>query len=171
MGLKLEVVPAQCDESTLPGEEPEKVVRRLAELKAREVGRNNKSAWIIGADTVVVIDGRILGKPESAGDAERMLGIIQGRRHEVWGGFSLLNSALGAVHVEAHRSLVQMIAMDEAFIRRYVESGEPLDKAGAYAIQGIGASLVSAVEGSYTNVVGLNIAALMTALRRFDLLD
>lgn len=169
-GLQFEVVQADCDESALAGEEPDRMVRRLAELKARSVGRTHKDAWVIGADTIVVINGTILGKPESSADAQRMLGLIQGKRHEVWGGIALLNIRLGALHIEAHRSLVQMIPMDADFIRRYVESGEPLDKAGSYAIQGIGASLVSAVEGSYTNVVGLNLAATVAALKRFDIL-
>jgi len=147
------------------------MVKRLALLKASTVAESFPDKWVLGADTDVILDGRVLGKPASKLDAEQLLETIQGRSHLVWGGFALLNKTLALTHVEVHVSRVTMTTMDRATIRAYVETGEPLDKAGAYAVQGIGAMLVQSIEGSYTNVVGLNLEALMLALLKYNILS
>jgi len=170
IGLMFETLPSECEENILPGEKPREIVERLAVAKASEVAGKRPGAWIIGADTIVVIDERILGKPRDKIEARQMLASIQGRSHEVWGGFSLLNREKRVSHVESHCSRVEIAAISPHLIAEYVETGEPLDKAGAYAIQGIGASLVAQVEGSYSNVVGLNLWALIEALKKLHLL-
>lgn len=170
LGLEFSVQPADCDERRLTDEAPKQMVERLALVKAQTLTAANPEAWVLGADTCVVIDGHILGKPENEDQAVAMLQKIQGREHTVWGGLSLANRNRGVSHVESHSTQVKMSALSDAAIRLYIASGEPMDKAGAYAIQGIGAGLVESVEGSYTNVVGLNLAATLTALRHYGVL-
>ncbi|RIL06065.1 MAG: septum formation protein Maf [Proteobacteria bacterium] len=170
LGLRFKVEPADCDESILPGESPKEMVSRLAAMKAQSLSKRYPEAWIVGADTTVVLDGAILGKPESAEEAASMLGKLSGRWHVVWGGVALINSAKGISHVECHFSEVEMEPMPPEMIAAYVHSCEPMDKAGSYAIQGIGAALVAQVKGSYTNVVGLNLNALVRLLRRFQVI-
>jgi len=171
IGLSFETSVPGSDESILPGESAMKMVERLALRKAWAIAENNRQAWVLGADTTVVLHGEILGKPEDAKDAERMLSGLQGSTHEVVGAFAVINAARAIEHVEVHRTSVTMIPLSPEVIREYVQSGEPMDKAGSYAVQGIGASLVSTVEGSYTNVVGLNLAATLQALQRFGAVD
>lgn len=140
------------------------MVERLALIKAAVVADQNAEAFVIGADTTVCIDGEVLGKPESLGQAHEMLRKIQGRTHEVLGGIAVINRVRKIERVWSHSTQVTMATMSEAEIVRYVESGEPMDKAGSYAIQGLGLQFVESVHGSYSNVVGLNISALMTEL-------
>jgi len=171
-GLQFEVIIPDCVEDGLcAGETPEGMVKRLARLKAKEVAAREPEAWVIGADTDVVVDGRVLGKPRDGQEAERLLREIQGRAHTVWGAFAVLYLARNIEHVEAHQSVVEMAAMDESLIKAYVLSGEPADKAGAYAVQGLGAGLVCRIVGSYTNVVGLNLAAVLRALRSLGAIE
>jgi septum formation protein len=170
-GLSFEVLVSGCDEENLAGESPEQMVKRLAEAKARFVAQKHPGAWVLGADTDVVLDGEILGKPQDAQDAEKMLAKIQGREHLVWGGFAILNQARGITHVEAHLSRVQIAPLNERVIRSYVATGEPLDKAGAYAVQGLGAAFISRIEGSYTNVVGLNLEAVLRKLNELGVVE
>jgi septum formation protein len=156
------------DERPLPGELPGPHVRRLALAKARTVARElapgSGARWVIGADTVVVLDGIILGKPRDAGAAEKMLARLSGRTHEVLTGVALVPVAGGRARTTVVRSLVVMKPFDEAAIRNYVASGEPLDKAGAYAVQGRGRQLVARVSGSLSNVVGLPLEKLRRLL-------
>jgi septum formation protein len=140
------------------------MVERLAAVKAAVVADQNAHAFVIGADTTVCIDGEVLGKPESVEQACEMLRKIQGRTHEVLGGISVINRAQNLERVWSHSTKVTMVPMSEDVIARYVRSGEPMDKAGSYAIQGLGLQFVESVEGSYSNVVGLNISALMAEL-------
>lgn len=170
-GLSFEVIVPGSSEQPLPKESPEAMVKRLALLKAKEVSTREPQAWVMGADTDVFIDGEILGKPRDEQDAERMLKKIQGRIHVVWGGFAIVQAARQIEHVEAYQSSVEMAAMDNVLIKRYVATREPADKAGAYAVQGIGAGLVSKIVGSYTNVVGLNLAAVLKALRSLGAIE
>ena len=121
---------------------------------------------VLGADTTVVVDGAILGKPDDKADALRMLSTIQGRTHLVWGGYALTGHGINSPIIESHCTEVFMIQLTPKMIEEYIATGEPLDKAGAYAIQGVGASLIEWVRGSYTNVVGLNIPAVISSLRR-----
>lgn len=163
-GVVFTIVVSGCDETPVPGEAPREMVERLAVVKAAAVADQNARAFVIGADTTVCIDGEVLGKPESVEQACEMLRKIQGRTHEVLGGIAILNRAQNLERVWSHSTQVTMAPMSEDVIARYVQSGEPMDKAGSYAIQGLGLQFVESVEGSYSNVVGLNISALMAEL-------
>lgn len=171
VGAHFETAPVEVDERALPGERPDAHVLRLAESKARAsraareaAGRDDGAAGeetvYVGADTVVVIDRVILGKPEDRADAARMLGLLSGRIHEVWTGLFVLDPREERGLGEAVRSIVKFSRIGPPEIERYVATGEPLDKAGAYAVQGGGALFVEAIEGSYSNVVGLPLSHL-----------
>lgn len=168
-GVQYTVQVSGCDETPLPGESAQQMVERLALMKAQAVAETAPNAYIIGADTTVYIDRVSLGKPESLQEASDMLRTIQGRTHEVWGGIALVHSSKQLVECWSHVTSVTMKAMDDRMIHEYVATGEPLDKAGSYAIQGIGLQFVDKISGSYSNVVGLNIAALMHKLRELSL--
>jgi septum formation protein len=163
--IKFIVEPAKINEELIPGESPEKMVARLAYEKAAFVAEKHKNSFVLGADTTVVCEDRILGKPKNKKEAGEMLSLIQGKIHEVWGGFSLIHREHDLVHTETHMTHVKMSELKQSEIEEYVETGEPLDKAGAYGIQGYGSVLVESIIGSYTNVVGLNIRAVIRALR------
>jgi nucleoside triphosphate pyrophosphatase len=170
VGAHFETAPVDVDERSLPGERPEAHVLRLAERKARAAssrrgGEDRADAVFLGADTVVSIDRAILGKPAGPEDAMRMLALLSGRVHEVWTGLALEDPGQGRLVTEAVRSIVKFSKLDEEEIRRYVSTGEPLDKAGAYAVQGGGALFVEAIEGSYSNVVGLPLSHVKHLLR------
>lgn len=152
-GLAFEVLPVDLDESVRPGETPETHVRRLAEAKARAGLARRPSARVLGADTVVVLDGGMLGKPRDDTEARTMLRALAGRAHEVLTGVALVSAAGAACEVA--RTRVWFRPLSQAEIDAYVRSGEPADKAGAYGIQGGAARFVERLEGSYTNVVGL----------------
>jgi septum formation protein len=147
------VVPA-VDENVRRGEPPRRYVRRLAEAKAGAVSERYPRHWVVGADTTVVVDGRILGKPADERDARRMLKLLSGRSHQVVSAIALarFQDRILRSRLSTTRVFVRKLAPDE--IRGYVETGEPMDKAGAYGIQGVGAFLVSRIEGSFSNVVG-----------------
>jgi septum formation protein len=163
-GVSFSIVVSGCDETPVPGESAKEMVERLAVVKAAAVADQNRDAFVIGADTTVCVDGEVLGKPESSEEACSMLRKIQGRTHEVLGGISIINRSQGLEMKWSHSTRVTMASMSEEVIARYVRSGEPMDKAGSYAIQGLGLQFVDVVEGSYSNVVGLNISALMVEL-------
>lgn len=167
-GVSFEVVVSGCDETPVEGESAQSMVERLATLKAQAVLDKYPSAVVLGADTTVVIDGECLGKPENDADACRMLDRIQGREHEVWGGFAILGSASSLPIVRSITTKVRMRPMTPHEIAWYVSTGEPMDKAGSYAIQGIGLQFVDVIDGSYSNVVGLDIAQVMVELRRLS---
>ena len=141
----------------------------LALRKARAVAARHPTGLVLGADTVVVIDGEPLGKPVDPADAAAMLRRLRGRVHEVMTGVGLIDARSRREAAETVTSRVSMRDYSEAEIARYVATGEPLDKAGAYAIQGIGSALVAGLEGSRSNVVGLPLAATAALLRRFGL--
>ena len=166
LGIEFEVRPSAADETPLEGETPEPMVLRLALAKARVAARPGEIA--LGADTVVALDGELLGKPADAGAARAMLARLSGRRHEVWTGVALVErSAAGAREsARAVSTAVRFRALDGAEIAAYVAGGEPLDKAGAYAIQGGAAAFVESVEGSWSNVVGLPLGVVRDLLAR-----
>lgn len=170
VGAHFECVPSDVDEMPLPAARAEEHVLRLSEAKARAaqdafVSRDSREAVVIlGADTIVAIDREILGKPSAPEEAERMLARLSGRVHEVWTGLSLVDPADGRAVTRAIRSIVKFALLHPEEIRRYVATGEPLDKAGAYAVQGQGALYVEAIEGSYSNVVGMPLSHLKHAL-------
>jgi septum formation protein len=157
------------DETALPGETPRATVERLAREKARDVAhaRGCGGELILAADTVVVIDGETLGKPSDADEAARMLLSLAGRTHSVLTGLCLLSDTHEEVHVEESQVRMRSIPPDEALA--YAHGGEPLDKAGSYALQGEGARFVAAVVGSRSNVIGLPLEALGPRLRALGL--
>jgi septum formation protein len=165
LGLELEVRPQDLDESTLPGADPAAYVQRLAEAKARADCRPGE--LVLGADTTVVLDGVILGKPRHAEEAREMLTALTGRRHEVLSGVALARRVDGAVECVSlvERSEVE-IAMTPRELDWYVASGDWIDKAGAYAIQGLGSLFVPDSYGSHSNVVGLPLGVLRDLFER-----
>ncbi len=162
VGYALDVRPADIDETERPGEDPAAYVARVARAKLDVVPRE-PGAWALAADTTVTIDGAILGKAATAGEAADMLRRLSGRVHQVMTGFSIVGGDRrrdGVVCTE-----VELIALDEPALADYLASGEWRGKAGAYAIQGIAAALVREVRGSVTNVIGLPLAEVIAALR------
>lgn len=157
LGLRFDVCPSDADEVAREGEAPAALVRRLAEEKAREVA-GREHGWVLGADTVVVVDGEVLTKPSDDRVAASMLERLGGRWHEVVTGVAVIGEADSRATAIAVTTRVCFRALDRARVRRYVATGEGRDKAGAYAVQGLGSGLVSRIEGSYTNVVGLPAA-------------
>ncbi len=144
------------------GESPEAYVRRLAREKAAGVARSHPEDWVLAADTEVVLDGRVLGKPRDSGEAVAMLASLSGRCHGVMTAFALLGPS--GTREGLCRTEVCFRALSGAEIRRYVATGEPMDKAGAYGIQGGAAHMVESIRGSYTNVVGLPMAETLAVL-------
>ncbi|HEX8909375.1 MAG TPA: Maf family protein [Anaeromyxobacteraceae bacterium] len=161
LGLALAVRPADVDETPRPGEEARAYVLRVAQAKARAV---SAPGVVLAADTVVVLDGRILGKPRDAGDAAAMLRALSGRAHQVLTGVCARGT--GRQELVVVTSVVELAALSERQIAWYVGTGEPLDKAGAYAVQGVAAAFVTAVRGSVSNVIGLPLAEVLDLLQR-----
>ncbi len=155
-GFAFDIAHADIDEALLPREPAGRYVLRLAEGKARAVAARFPDHAVLGADTTVVVDGHVLGKPADAADAVAMLRRLQGRAHEVLTGVALVTGGQAQVVLEATR--VWFGPMTDAEIAVYVATGEPMDKAGAYGIQGWAARYVTRIEGSYSNVVGLPVA-------------
>jgi len=164
LGLAPEIRPADVDESYLPGEGPAAHVERLARAKAEAVAAHDRSALVVGGDTVVVIDGRVLSKPNGVEDAVATLVSLASRTHEVFSGLALAG-AHGTLTAVA-RAEVRFRSFDRGTARRYVDTGEPLDKAGAYGIQGLGAALVDSIDGDYYCVVGFPVGAFLDLLAR-----
>ncbi len=166
IGVPFEIAPSRVDERLQDGEAPGPHVLRLSMAKAYEISKKYVNRWILGADTIVVLDGVILGKPVDAADAEAMLARLSGRRHTVFTGYTLWNLAFPDRRLSRQvRSYVTIKRMTRSEIAHYVQTGEPMDKAGAYAVQGLGAAIVRRVEGSYTNVVGLPLCEVVEDLR------
>lgn len=167
IGVKFEVIPSCVSEDfdiTLP---PREVARILAERKARVVAQIRPEALVIGADTVVHLDGNILGKPDSPEKAIQMLRQLSGRTHQVITGVAFRCIERGIWELLEVTSEVTFGVLSEDLISRYVKTGEPLDKAGAYGIQGMGAVLVKSIKGSYSNIVGLPLFEVAWTLRRY----
>ncbi len=164
-GLVFDVRPADVDESQVAGESPADYVRRLAEEKAAAVRRPGELT--LGADTTVVLDAETLGKPADDADARAMLQRLAGRSHDVLTGWCLFAGDQSQSGVETTRVFFTAMTADQ--IDRYVRSGEPLDKAGAYGIQGLASKFVERIEGCYSNVVGLPTARIYRALNEFSI--
>ncbi len=165
LGLRFEVEVPDVDESRHPDEEPAPYVERVARLKAQAVAGSGR--LVIAADTAVVFDGHVLGKPGHPAEARAMLASLAGETHAVYTGVAV--AADGVISSTVERSLVTMVALTGEEIAAYVDSGEPMDKAGAYALQGLGAVFVESVEGSPTNVIGLPVHVLARLLRAHGL--
>jgi septum formation protein len=168
LGWDFEIVVSEIDESALPGEAPEALCVRLAEAKAAAVAESrvfshahdNENVLVVGADTIVLLDGEVLGKPRDGLESLSMVRRLQGRAHEVLTGLALIRGREKTVKRGLERTTVHFRPLDEAAVRAYADTGEGMDKAGAYAVQGKGALLVSAIEGDYFNVVGLPLCRL-----------
>lgn len=160
VGWPFETAPADIDESRHPNEDAATYVQRVARAKAEAVAARAAGATVMGADTVVVIDGEILGKPVDDQDARRMLGLLQDHWHQVLTGVAVVNPGNGSSKIAHEVTEVRFAAMSEDEISWYVATGEPMDKAGAYAIQGQGARFVKEISGDYFNIVGLPVRLL-----------
>ncbi len=165
MGLTFTVRTASVEEQPLNDEDPDDFVLRMARVKAAEVSRRFPDAWVIGGDTVVCLGRRILGKPADRREAADLLLELSGREHSVKTGFCLVH---GSRKVEVARCVttrVRFARLSRSVVEAYVATGESLDKAGAYGIQGKGGCLVQSIEGSYSNVVGLPLSELLEVLQ------
>ncbi len=167
LGWRFRVVVPQVDETPRLGESPVRLCSRLSAEKAASVQNLRVDALVIAADTIVVVDGEILGKPSDKKESMEMLRRLQGRSHEVLTGIGLFWK--GSMVSDVERTVVHFRALDAAAVAAYAETGEGMDKAGAYAIQGKGALLVSSIEGDYFNVVGLPLCKLGSVLEEMGL--
>lgn len=167
LGLEFEVVVSGVNEDlgVIP---PEEVATRLAEEKAAAVAELRPKALVLGADTTIDLDGRELGKPRDAEDAENMLRRLRDRWHGVVTGLALVDAATGRRQVALVKTRVRMRDFSDAEMADYIRSGEPMDKAGAYAIQGLGGRLVESLQGCFFNVVGLPLCEVARLLRSMD---
>jgi len=159
-----QVEPSLVPEDLLPGEAPEEHAERLSLAKAREIHAVSPDALVVAGDTVVVLDGEVLGKPNNAAEAVRMLTALAGRTHTVVSGLALVFPG-GTVHSGTLATQVTFRTFDESLARAYVETGEPMDKAGAYGIQGLGSALIREIQGDYHTVVGFPIPLFLDLLQ------
>jgi len=173
VGIPFTVVPSSADEKILDGETPEEHVIRLSKDKATDVARlpGQDGRWFIGSDTVVVRDNSILGKPADAMQAQQMLKSLSGRGHRVISGYAVFDRETGQTISDAVITRVFFKELTDQEITGYILTGEPFDKAGAYAIQGIGSFMVPSIEGSYTNVVGLPLCEVIAALETLGAIE
>jgi septum formation protein len=174
-GIAFEVRATPVDEAERPGESAQTMVARLAEAKARAAARqiaaNAGDCIVIGADTTVALDDEILGKPDDAAHARKMLAALAGRTHRVLTGIFLIRLPDGATRATVETTSVTFAAITPEEIAAYLASGEPMDKAGAYGIQGVAGRYISGIEGCYFNVVGLPLARLYVLLRELGWRD
>lgn len=165
LGLRFRVVPSPLEEPPVDAR-PEIGVRRSALFKARSVAEREPSSWVLGADTIVVLGGLIFGKPSCPEEAVKMLRSLSGRSHSVFTAVCLIHLKRGFSQGDVIQTRVEFRDLSDAEIAAYVRTGEPMDKAGGYGIQGLGAAFVKAVYGSYTNVVGLPLAETLAMLQK-----
>ena len=170
-GLIVTVVPSCVDEDAINITAPENLVKMLAEAKAREVAGSYPESWVIGADTIVLIDGEILGKPDSTETARRMIQQLNGQTHEVFTGYAIFCEAMKTCISGVEKTDVHFRNLSQQEIEWYIQTDEPYDKAGAYAIQGLGSFLVKRICGSYTNVVGLPICEVLEHLFKKGIIE
>jgi septum formation protein len=163
-GLAFDTAVPDVDESILPGDTPEGYVKRLALAKARAVTPPSPDHLVLTADTCIDIEGDILGKPSDEADARAMLMRLSGAWHEVWGGIALRDDGAGGIDVHSVCTRVRFSDLSDDMIDWYVATGEAMGRAGAYAIQGKGRALVAAVDGCFTNVIGISLPAVFEML-------
>ncbi len=166
VGLPFDVVPSHVPEEHATGESPDAYVTRLSRDKARAISASHADRWVIAADTIVMLGNQLLEKPADEADARRMLSLIAGRTHVVHTGVTLHCAEQDYLDTQVAQSEVQMLPLTADEVAWYAATGEPLDKAGAYAVQGVGSMFIQSVNGSYTNVVGLPLAMLFEMLKR-----
>ena len=163
-GLNFSVIPSDVDEQKLAMSDPDEYVRALAESKARDISEKHPDSWIIGADTIVLIEQQILGKPDSEDAARKMLRRLSGKTHQVYTGYCICCKREKRLFSDVVKTDVYFKELSDREIEWYIQTGEPFDKAGGYGIQGIGAFLVERISGSYTNVVGLPVCEVISFL-------
>ena len=163
-GIEFSVIPGSFDENSVKPSSPDVYVRQLAESKARDISEQYADSWVIGADTIVFIEGNILGKPDSRVEARSMLERLSGKTHHVLTGYCICCHRIGRLFSDVVKTEVRFKKLTAREIDWYINSGEPFDKAGAYGIQGIGTFLVRRINGSYTNVVGLPVCEIVEYL-------
>lgn len=173
LGIEFQTVPSQAEEILLPQESPREHVIRLSREKALEVAGHSEimGRWFLGSDTVVLRDETILGKPQDAREAAAMLRSLSDRSHQVLSGYAIYDRNSTTMEAAAVITRVWFKKLTEEEIEGYIATGEPFGKAGAYAIQGIGAFMIPAIEGSYSNVVGLPLCEVVAALERLGALS
>ena len=171
LGIPFRVIPSDVKEGDGKGYNPEEFALNMARKKAEKVFNKIKDGWILGADTIVLVDDQILGKPRDYEEAKSMLIKLSGREHVVITGFCIIGPSGRTYHMESVRSEVMIRRLQEEEIKAYLETKEPFDKAGAYAVQGIGAFMIKGIKGSYTNVVGLPLCEVILALKRVGALS
>jgi septum formation protein len=169
IGLKFTVVPSDYPEDLRSDLKPESLVKAISLGKATRVAKNYPNAIIIAADTIGVIRGKIIGKPHTAAEAIKMLQTLSGKSHRVITGLTIIDSSTNKIHTCSVETRVYMREMSREEIQNYVNTGEPLDKAGAYAIQGLGSIIVEKIIGDYYNVIGLPLNALAESLKNFGI--
>lgn len=163
-GLEFDVMPSSVDESSMPHDDPAPYACALSLAKAKAIAAVHPHSWVIGADTIVVIDGEILGKPVGSEAARNMLCRLSGQTHQVYTGYTICCREAKRTITESVCTDVEFKQLSEAEIEWYIHTDEPFDKAGAYAIQGLGTFLVRRINGSYTNVVGLPVCEVIEHL-------
>ena len=163
-GLSFSVIPSDIDETAIPLSPPEIYVKVLSEAKAESIAKKYPEKWVIGADTIVLKDGVVLGKPGSIDEARSMLKKLSGEVHQVFTGYSILCKSKNRIFSETVQTEVLFKNLTDEEIEWYIHTKEPFDKAGAYAIQGLGTFLVKRINGSYTNVVGLPVCEVIEFL-------
>ncbi|MBN1473324.1 MAG: septum formation inhibitor Maf [Syntrophaceae bacterium] len=171
VGLKFKIVPAHVNEDYLRGETPQQHVRRLAHSKAKIVSEKYPDAWVLGADTIVVIDGQILGKPENKAQAKKMLQKLNNRTHKVYTAFTITRASSSISRTRVIQSAVSFKNISPDEIKWYISSKEPYDKAGGYAAQEKGASFIKSVRGSYTNVIGLPLCEVLEEFKKLGIIS
>ncbi|MBW2187651.1 MAG: septum formation inhibitor Maf [Deltaproteobacteria bacterium] len=173
VGIKFQIIPSNIDEIQQPDEKPEDFVLRLSQEKAAEVAQRStvSGRWFIGSDTIVQCDDHILGKPDSREDSATMLRMLSGRSHQVISGYAILDRNTNQWLSRSITTDVTFRALTDHEIDGYIASGEPADKAGSYAIQGLGAFMVTTISGSYSSVVGLPLAQIIDDLQQLDAFD
>lgn len=170
-GITFSVIPGDIDEQTVAMTDPEVYVRTLAEHKAADIAQKYSHSWVIGADTIVVIENQILGKPDSADAARDMLRQLSGNVHQVFTGYCICCKHENRLFTDAVKTDVRFKNVRETEIEWYIGTGEPFDKAGGYGIQGIGSVLVKSIQGSYTNVVGLPVCEVVEVLTKEGIVE
>ena len=166
VGWPFQALPVHIDELRRPGEDPAKYVQRLAREKSEAAAAQKRGMIVVGADTTVTIDDHILEKPSDPADAGRMLRLLNDRWHRVLTGVAVINPATAQTQVGYEETEVKFALMSDDQIQWYVSTGEPMDKAGAYAIQGLGARFIERIKGDYFNVVGLPVRLLYELFMR-----
>ena len=171
IGLDIIICPSTVDENKVPIQEPEKYVEELASMKAHDVAHLYPDLWVIGADTIVVIQDKIIGKPDSKTDAVKMLNQLNNCEHFVYTAFCICNHTTALKTIQSVNTKVYFKNLTVHEINWYTNTQEPFDKAGGYGIQGIGSFIVKKISGSYTNVVGLPVCEIVEALIELNLIE